>query len=104
MYLFSHCGSLATVYTLCPRFSVLIARPPHGNMAVVYKWFGLVLFFLTCLTVSEARCGGRTVLTDLQGNFSDGPMDYPDNTMCEWLIKGERFIACSVMFCIAKLV
>jgi len=81
--------SLATLFTLCARFDDLIVRPPDRNMAVVYKWFGLVLFSLTCLTVSEARCGGRTVLTDLQGTISDGPSDYPDNTMCEWLINGE---------------
>lgn len=81
--------SLATWFTLCARFDDLIARPPDRNMAVVCKWFGLVLFSLTCLTVSEARCDGRTVLTDLQGTISDGPSHYPENTMCEWLINGE---------------
>ena len=87
MYLFSHCGLASNVVYFVRE--ILIARPPDRNMAVVYKWFGLVLFSLTCLTVSEARCGGRTVLTDLQGTISDGPSDYPVNTTCEWLINGE---------------
>lgn len=61
------------------------------TMAVLYKWFGLVLYALTCLAIAntEAKCGGRTLLTDLQGTISDGPKNYPANTLCEWLIKGE---------------
>ena len=61
------------------------------TMAVLYKWFGLVLYALTCLAIAitEAKCGGRTLLTDLQGTISDGPNNYSANTLCEWLIKGE---------------
>ena len=61
---------------------------PFVKMAVLYKWFGMVLYALTCLAIAQAKCRGRTVLTDLQGTISDGPGIYPDKTLCEWLIKG----------------
>ncbi|XP_078380393.1 multiple epidermal growth factor-like domains protein 8 isoform X1 [Oculina patagonica] len=54
------------------------------------KWFTAALIFVlfSCLPTSQAKCGGRTILTDLQGTIHDGPSDYPRNTLCEWLIKG----------------
>lgn len=61
---------------------------PLLKMAVLYKWYGLVLYALTCLAIAQAKCKGRTVLTDLQGTIFDGPGKYPENTLCEWLIKG----------------
>lgn len=69
-------------------------------MAVLYKWYGLVLYVLACLVVAQAKCRGRTVLTDLQGTISDGPGDYPENTLCEWLIKGKLCISLLVRTCI----
>ncbi|XP_074634355.1 multiple epidermal growth factor-like domains protein 8 isoform X4 [Acropora palmata] len=53
-------------------------------MAALYMWYGLVLSVLTCLSIcsTEAKCRGRTVLTDPQGSIKSGP------DICEWLIKG----------------
>ena len=39
------------------------------------------------------------MLTDLQGTISDGPGDYPENTLCEWLIKGKLCISLLVRTC-----
>lgn len=52
------------------------------------QWFGLIFVLCSYLPTSHAKCGGRTVLTDLQGTIQDGPSKYPDNTSCEWLIRG----------------
>ena len=84
------------IYTCMVDFIVEITQSYNLNslvrkMAVLLKWYGLVFFALTCLaiTITEAKCRGRTELTDLQGTISDGPDNYPENTLCEWLIKGE---------------
>lgn len=86
----------AIIYNCMVDFIVEITQSYKVNslvrkMAVLFKWYGLVLFALTCLaiTITEAKCRGRTELTDLQGTISDGPHNYPENTLCEWLIKGE---------------
>lgn len=53
------------------------------------QWYSFVWFVLcSCLPTSQPKCGGRTVLTDLQGTIQDGPSKYPANTLCEWLIRG----------------
>lgn len=36
----------------------------------------------------NAKCGGKTLLKELQGTISDGPSNYPANQRCEWLIEG----------------
>ena len=62
-------------------------------MAALYMWYGLVLSVLTCLSIcsTEAKCRGRTVLTDPQGSIKSGP------DICEWLIKGEVKLANTVV-------
>lgn len=52
------------------------------------KWCSLIFVLCSCLQPSQAKCGGRTILTDLQGTIHDGPGKYPQNTLCEWLIRG----------------
>lgn len=56
--------------------------------SLIFKWCSLVFVLCSCLSTSQAKCGGRTVLTDLQGTIQDGPLKYPVNTSCEWLIRG----------------
>lgn len=56
----------------------------HLKMAVLFKWFGMVLFALACLAIcpTEAKCRGKAILTELEGSIESGP------DICEWLIKG----------------
>ena len=70
----------------------------HLKMAVLFKWFGMVLFALACLAIcpTEAKCRGKAILTELEGSIESGP------DICEWLIKG-TYAICLNMYLLQSL-
>ncbi|XP_022797777.1 multiple epidermal growth factor-like domains protein 8 [Stylophora pistillata] len=50
----------------------------------------VIVVFFVALCLGSCQACGRTILTDLQGTITDGPGGYPDNKLCEWLIKAPR--------------
>ncbi|XP_066023971.1 multiple epidermal growth factor-like domains protein 8 [Pocillopora verrucosa] len=50
----------------------------------------VIVVFLVAFCLESCHSCGRTVLTDLRGTITDGPGNYPENKLCEWLIKAPR--------------
>lgn len=61
-------------------------------MAYLLAFVGLfaVVILSSFVCRSTAKCGGKTILTSLQGSIDTGPNNYPANTQCEWLIEGKH--------------
>lgn len=64
----------------------------HVNKSYNHKMaangLNVIVVFLVAFCVESCHSCGRTVLTDLRGTITDGPGNYPENKLCEWLIKG----------------